>query len=471
MKKIVTIAGIVVGAAAFLFGFVFRPQPSEKVGGDKKMAAEVDSEQMKEAEEVSELAIDPENKYNISFSEGMYFESSKHGEIVWSNGKTWKRIHVPGMKGREIRVISSEKYIYLNSLLEKETEDDWNCKEDLWCVPLVDGKADFSKKKNLIPENENMTISLIDARDDYVIFVNEDMRYEDAEDSDIYFCTASGDLKKIKKEWMGVCYGIADGLGRILKYKDDIYFQNYKELLSEEKEDYFILQLDTKKKKLEKLPDHVKGVVQDTDGSVYYIEQEKNELWIYSVEEGKRYRLGEAENSNFCDKIKEYICENCLKEHSIQKENCFLFEAYIHKDRMYVNACAGWEEGDCDVSANYLFSLNIKNYNGIRYETSINHVMEKYSKRSYTGGEDDCLDFYDETGDFIRVIDNTLIMSLLEPKRYLAYNLDTGKYRFLKRNSSDVSYLNYMGIYDWAGCGDSDEEDGISIFSFRDLGE
>lgn len=131
---------------------------------------------------------------------------------------------------------------------------------------------------------------------------------------------------------------------------------------------------------------------------------------------------------------------------------------FVYNDRMYVKVTFSWvdaEENERDEGgdyggefANMLFSYSLKNYKGIRPETELNRIMQKYSSRTEEWVEDSSYYSYTVTGDFSFLFKDILVFEYDD--FYVLYHLGTGAYRKIEGKNKDSLYLKrlYEELYE-----------------------
>lgn len=224
-----------------------------------------------------------------------------------------------------------------------------------------------------------------------------------------------------------------------------------------------------------KLSDRTNAVLSDSSGQIVIMESDEKWNYAYYPETGKRTRCGQnmmAEwgTDDTANDFDEEDAGDMLSLPSaanrdlvgwIRKKNPWSYQEknghfscvnyFVYNDRMYVKVNFDWEdpeetakdgeegEGYNGEFAKMLFSYSLKNYQGIRPETELNRIMQKYSSRTYEWIEDTSYYYYTETGNFSFLFKDILVFDYND--FYVLYHLGTGAYRKIEEKNKDALYL------------------------------
>lgn len=344
----------------------------------------------------------------------------------------------------------------------------------------------LKKEKELkkLPDGEWVN-RIIYATDKYVIYATEDdmIKYTIQSKKEKYIEPSQDDAYDIT--WLPARDLNGDS---IIGAKGELYMTKtiYDDDYEDEDEDQsstFFYKIDPATFQATQLSDRTNSILSDPSGQIVIMESDEKWNYAYYPETGKRYRCGpnmfsewgQDEELNTFDYDNEdelilhlpaaanrdlvgWIRQNNPWSYQERDGSFECLNFFIFGGRMYVRVNFHWydpqdrededeDEDDEDdgyggVDANMLFSYSLKNYKGIRPETELNRIMQKYSVRNFESVEDTMYYSYTETGDFSLLFRDTLVFSY--DSFYVLYNLRTGSYRKCSESKQDFLYLDEM---------------------------
>lgn len=392
------------------------------------------------------------------------YNSDKEICLYKLGGKSIKYKYSKKNKDEILNFCVSPHYLYYAS------EDD-----SIWLVPIKNGKLLMEKQKK-IAKSDTYELSFIHATDEWVIY--------SAEDNIIKYNVITGkrDIidKKIENEEVYASWNVLyNRRGTVIKQGKYCYV--IKEL-DEKPTQFYQINMETFEKI--RLNKNVIGVIQDSDNQVVWIQADKYWNYAYYPQTKKKYRLGKrlgCEPEKVVSKFFniDYDLEFAENENEynrdihcwVQTHNPWNFQEmdgdyecrnlFVYRGRMYVNVRIVWydsedmeEGGDEDdyfgTEGNLIFSYALKNYSGIREESQLNQIMKKYSKKTYDWIEDTSHYSYWQTGEFAYQLSNVLVLRYQVENsdyyKYVFYDLDTGEYKKVNKNSPEYHFLYYAGV-------------------------
>lgn len=234
-----------------------------------------------------------------------------------------------------------------------------------------------------------------------------------------------------------------------------------------------------------KLSDRTNAVLSDPSGQIVIMESDKRWNYAYYPETGKRIRCGQnmmrewgpdvdLNDFDFDEDTETMLYLQSAANRDLvgwiqekdpwgyqEKDGYFsCLNYFIYNDRMYVKVHFNWkdpqeaaeaaqeeadddeDDGYCGENAYMLFSYSLKKYKGIRPETELNRIMQKYSSRTYEGDEDTIYYSYEVTGYFSFLFNDILVFEYDD--FYVLYHLGTGAHLKINEENKDLPYLEEL---------------------------
>lgn len=322
-------------------------------------------------------------------------------------------------------------------------------------------KTALQSKKQKLLKTDTYRISILYATDQYVIYSTDDdiikytvkskksehMNIPCDEDFEISWSCIYGPNQEPIMEKEGVIY-IREDIDEIEGLGCDSTF--YK--------------IDTDTFQKTKLSDRTTDILTDSSGQIVIIESDKTWNYAYYPETGKRIRCSQnmmkewgpadgtkyfafgdipaADNRDLVRWIRHKNPWDYLKKDGVF--SCL--NHFIYDDRMYVSVNFEWKEAQeaiNDENAYMLFSYSLKNYQGIRPETELNRIMQKYSSRTRKRTEESSSYYYcNVTGRFSFLFNDILVFDYDD--FYVLYHLGTGEYHKIGGKDKDALYLKEL---------------------------
>lgn len=140
---------------------------------------------------------------------------------------------------------------------------------------------------------------------------------------------------------------------------------------------------------------------------------------------------------------------------------------YCHQGRLYLAVkanCNGVEKDENDYYLDYegdfvrfMYSCSASDYSGLRYEKGITEYLWKHSKPYHDSYEESM--WAEETGKFLYLMDGGIVMRFYDEEligkrnyenvelyEFVLYDLDSGTFQKIKRNSKEYGHLRGFGF-------------------------